>query len=108
MSISFPAVLEEVPVVIPPGPIQDTVVWEKQLDDLFRTLRDPKEDDVKIDSDSSCPFAHARVVDPEVNYFGGGTMGEMFIFHWAEVADLVQNYSELLMEDGRCPMQRVW
>ena len=46
--------------------------------------------------------------DPEVNYYGGGSMEEMLIFHWAEVADLVQKYSELLMEDGRCPMLSVW
>lgn len=38
---------EEAPVVIPAGPIEDTVKWEKEVDDLFRTLRDPK-DDVKI------------------------------------------------------------
>ena len=30
------------PFVIPPTLVQDTVVWEKELDDLFRTLRDPK------------------------------------------------------------------
>ena len=30
------------PFVIPPTLIQNTVVWEKELDDLFRTLRDQK------------------------------------------------------------------
>jgi len=50
------------PFVIPPTLIQDTVVWGKELDYLFRTLRDPKdeEDGVKINSDPSC-LLHTHV-----------------------------------------------
>ena len=43
----------------PPTIIEDTAVWEK-LDDLFRTLREPQDDGVKIDKDPSCPL-HTHV-----------------------------------------------
>ena len=44
--------VEEAPPIIP----EDTVVWEKELDDLFRTLLDPQEEGVSsTEKDTSCP-----------------------------------------------------
>ena len=50
--------IEEAPVIIN----EDTVVWEKELDDLFRTLREPQDDGAaKIEAaDPSCPL-HTHV-----------------------------------------------
>ena len=47
--------VEEAPPFIP----EDTVVWEKELDDLFRTLRDPQDENVS-EKDPSCPL-HTHV-----------------------------------------------
>ena len=55
---------EEAPVIIPPGPIEDTLVWEKELDELFRTLREPKDD-----ADPTCPL-HAQVLKKKVSKKG--------------------------------------
>ena len=44
----------------PPTISEDTVMWEKELDDLFRTLREPQDEGVKIDMDPSCPL-HTHV-----------------------------------------------
>ena len=40
----------------PPTIIEDRVVWEKELEDLFRTLQEPQDDGVKIDWDPPCPL----------------------------------------------------
>ena len=58
---------EEAPVVVPPVPMQDTVVWEKELDDLFRSLRRPSKD--KIHSDPTCPL-HAHLLRKKVSKKG--------------------------------------
>ena len=45
----------------PPTIIEDTVVWEKELDDLFRTLREPQDEGVSsTQKDPPCPL-HTHV-----------------------------------------------
>ena len=56
--ISQPKVEEAPPIIN----TEDTVMWEKELDDLFRTLREPQDESVaKIEAtDPSCPL-HTQV-----------------------------------------------
>ena len=53
--------IEEAPPIIH----EETTVWEKELDDLFRTLRDPQDETVshKNSKGPALPFTHARVVE---------------------------------------------
>ena len=51
--------VEEAPIVVPP---EDKMMWEKGLDDLFRSLREPPKD-------KTCPL-HAQVLKKTVSKKG--------------------------------------
>ena len=52
--------VEEAPPIIN----EETTVWEKELDDLFRTLRDPQDKNVS-EKDPACPL-HTHVKEKSV------------------------------------------
>ena len=57
-------VKEEAPAIITPGPVEDTVVWGKELDDLFRSLREPNNN-----ADPTCPL-HTHVLKKKASKKG--------------------------------------